>query len=191
MRRSGQERRLDRDRDRDRDPATLLARTLAFSDHTAQDVMTLRARVVSVDRTDGARDGSNLARRTGFPRFSVIDDGIDDVVGVVHMKQAIAFPPERRTVVPVSALQFEALRTPETMKLYSLLAELRARGYHIAGVVDEYGGAAGVATREDEATRWPAHYPRAMRDGERDPYPRNLSTRHHRVLATDSQRGRR
>ena len=133
----------------DRDTATLLARTLAFSDHTAQDVMTPRPRVASVDRTDVAQDVIDLARRTGFSRFPVIDDSIDDVVGIVHIKQAVAVPRDKRTEVPVSALQFEALRVPETMKLDSLLAGLRARGYQMAVVVDEYGGTAGVATLED------------------------------------------
>jgi len=133
----------------DNDTATLLARTLAFADHTAQDVMTPRPRVASVDRTDAAQDVIDLARRTGFSRFPVIDDSIDDVVGIVHVKQAVAVPRERRAEVPVSALQSEALRVPETMKLDGLLAELRGRGYQMAVVLDEYGGTAGVATLED------------------------------------------
>ncbi|MEP6479025.1 MAG: hemolysin family protein [Rhodoglobus sp.] len=143
LRRSAQEGSLDHD------TATLLARTLEFSDHTAQDVMTPRPRVASVERTDTALDVIALTRSTGLSRFPVIDDGIDDVVGIVHVKQAVAVPRERRGDVPVSALQFEALRVPETMKLDSLLAELRGRGYQMAVVVDEYGGTAGVATLED------------------------------------------
>jgi len=90
-----------------------------------------------------------LARRTGFSRFPVIDEDIDDVAGVVHVKQAIAVPRERRASVPVSALQTEALRVPETMKLDTLLGELGARSYQLAVVVDEYGGTAGIATLED------------------------------------------
>lgn len=133
----------------DSDTATLLARTLAFADHTAQDVMTPRPRVASIDRTDAAQDVIDLARRTGFSRFPVIDDSIDDVVGIVHVKQAVAVPRERRGEVPVSALQSDALRVPETMKLDGLLAELRGRGYQMAVVLDEYGGTAGVATLED------------------------------------------
>jgi CBS domain containing-hemolysin-like protein len=131
------------------DTATLLARTLAFSDHTAQDVMTPRPRLKSVDRTDTAFDVVELARTTGLSRFPVIDDSIDDVVGIVHIKQAVAVPREKRMDVPVSALQSEPLRVPETMKLDSLLAELRGRGYQMAVVLDEYGGTAGVATLED------------------------------------------
>lgn len=133
----------------DRDTATLLARTLAFADHTAQDVMTPRPRVATLDRTDSAQDVIDLARRTGFSRFPVLDDSIDDVAGIVHVKQAVAVPRGKRAEVPVSALQSDALRVPETMKLDSLLAELRGRGYQMAVVLDEYGGTAGVATLED------------------------------------------
>jgi len=133
----------------DNDTATLLARTLAFADHTAQDVMTPRPRVDSIDRTDSAQDVIDLAKKTGFSRFPVIDDSIDDVVGLVHVKQAVAVPHKKRADVPVSALQTEALQVPETMRLDALLAELRGRGYQMAVVVDEYGGTAGVATLED------------------------------------------
>jgi CBS domain containing-hemolysin-like protein len=134
----------------ERDTATLLARTLSFSDLTAQDVMTPRPRVATIGRSDNANDVVNLARRTGFSRFPVIDDGVDDVIGIVHVKQAVAVPREKRADVPASALQTEALRVPETMKLDMLLAELRRRGgYQIAIVVDEYGGTAGVASLED------------------------------------------
>jgi CBS domain containing-hemolysin-like protein len=131
------------------DTATLLARTLIFSDHTASDVMTPRPRVASVERTDSAQSVIDLARKTGLSRFPVIDDSIDEVVGLVHVKQAVAVPREKRADVPASALQTEALRVPETMKLDVLLAELRQRGYQMAVVVDEYGGTAGVATLED------------------------------------------
>jgi CBS domain containing-hemolysin-like protein len=111
--------------------------------------MTPRPRVASVERTDSAGSVIALAGRTGFSRFPVIDEGIDDVVGFVHVKQAVAVPREKRDDVPVTALQSEALRVPETMKLDVLLGELRGRGYQMAVVVDEYGGTAGVATLED------------------------------------------
>jgi CBS domain containing-hemolysin-like protein len=143
VRRSAQEGSLDHD------TATLLARTLAFADLTAQDVMTPRPRVASIDRLESAHDVIELAGRTGFSRFPVIDDSIDEIVGLVHVKQAVAVPRGKRGEVPVSALQSDALRVPETMKLDSLLSELRARGYQMAVVVDEYGGTAGVATLED------------------------------------------
>ncbi|MEO5921010.1 MAG: hemolysin family protein [Pseudolysinimonas sp.] len=133
----------------DRGTATLLARTLVFSTHIAADVMTPRPRVAAVGRAETADAVLALARTTGLSRFPVFEEDIDDVVGVVHVKQAVSVPRERRAQVPVSALQSEALRVPETMKLDTLLGELRGRGFQMAIVVDEYGGTAGVATLED------------------------------------------
>jgi CBS domain containing-hemolysin-like protein len=131
------------------DTATLLGRTLRFSEHDASDVMTPRPRVAAVQRLEPAEAVIELARQTGFSRFPVYDENLDDVVGLVHVKQAVAVPREKRDQVPASALQSEALRVPETMKLDLLLGELRGRGYQMAVVVDEYGGTAGVATLED------------------------------------------
>ena len=131
------------------DTATLLGRTLRFADHDASDVMTPRPRVAAVQRHDPAEAVLELARQTGYSRFPVFDENLDDIVGLVHVKQAVAVPRERRSEVPASALQSEALRVPETMKLDMLLGELRARGFQMAVVVDEYGGTAGVATLED------------------------------------------
>jgi CBS domain containing-hemolysin-like protein len=111
--------------------------------------MTPRPRVAAVARADNAEAVLELARRTGYSRFPVFEEDIDDIVGVVHVKQAVSVPRERRSQVPVSALQSEALRVPETMKLDTLLGELRAQGFQLAVVVDEYGGTAGVATLED------------------------------------------
>jgi len=133
----------------EKDTATLLHRTLLFSGHTASDVMTPRPRVAVISRTASAQDVIELTRQTGYSRFPVIDESADDIVGIVHVKQAVAVPRQRRAGVPVSALQTEAVRVPETMKLDSLLGDLRGRGYQMAIVVDEYGGTAGVATLED------------------------------------------
>ena len=134
----------------DRETATLLERTLNFSGHTAADVMTPRPRLSTIPRSASASDVLRLAGRTGFSRFPVTgEDGVDDVVALVHVKQAMAVPRDRRADVPVGAIETEALRVPETMTLDALLGELRGRGYQMAVVLDEYGGTAGVATLED------------------------------------------
>ena len=131
------------------DTATLLGKTLAFSELSASDVMTPRLRIEALEPGDSARAVLELARKTGFSRFPVTEDGLDDVVGIVHVKNAISVPRERRNDVPVSALMIEPLRVPDTMSLDSLLAELRGKGLQMAIVVDEYGGTAGIATLED------------------------------------------
>jgi CBS domain containing-hemolysin-like protein len=104
------------------DTATLLERTIAFSELSAADVMTPRPRVISVERGESVEKVIELATRTGFSRFPVVDEDRDDVVGLVHVKQAVSVPREKRAEVPVGAIESEALRVPETMGLDGLLA---------------------------------------------------------------------
>jgi CBS domain containing-hemolysin-like protein len=133
------------------DPTTarLVTRSLRFGDRTAEDVMTPRLRCVVVHRDDPASDVVRLARTSGHSRFPVVDDGLDDVVGLVHVKRAVAVPPERRSEVPAAALMAEPVMVPETARLEPLLAQLRESGLQLAVVVDEYGGTSGVVTLED------------------------------------------
>lgn len=133
----------------EKDTASLLDRSLRFSRLTAADVMTPRPSIHAVAAGDSAEDVVQLARRTGHSRFPVYDDSMDDITGIVHLKAAIGVPRDRRADVPAAALSTEPLRVPEAVHLDALIAELRARGYQMAVVVDEYGGTAGVVTLED------------------------------------------
>jgi CBS domain containing-hemolysin-like protein len=81
--------------------------------------------------------------------FPVLGEDIDDIVGMVHLKRAMAVPSERRLQVPVSALMVDPLRVPETMQLANLIVELRGKSLQVAVVTDEYGGTAGLVTLED------------------------------------------
>ncbi|MGO2745837.1 hemolysin family protein [Microbacterium sp.] len=131
------------------DTASLLDRTLTFSRLSADDVMTPRPSMHAISAGDSAEDVIQLARRTGHSRFPVYDDDLDDITGVVHLKAAVSVPRDRRGDVPVGALSTEPLRVPETVHLDVLISELRAKGYQLAVVVDEYGGTAGIVTLED------------------------------------------
>lgn len=131
------------------DTATLLDRTLTFSRLTAADVMTARPSMHAIDAADPAEEVLRMARRTGHSRFPVYGEDLDDITGVVHLKAAISVPRDRRSEVPAGALATEPLRVPETAHVDGLVAELRARGYQLAVVVDEYGGTAGLVTLED------------------------------------------
>lgn len=131
------------------DTASLLDRTLTFSRLSAADVMTARPSMHAIAAGDSADEVIQLARRTGHSRFPVYGEDLDDITGVVHLKAAISVPRERRSEVPVGALSTEPLRVPETAHVDGLITELRARGYQLAVVVDEYGGTAGLVTLED------------------------------------------
>lgn len=131
------------------DTASLLDRSLTFARLSAADVMTPRPSIHAVAADDSAEDVIQLARRTGHSRFPVYDDSMDDITGIVHLKAAVSVPRDRRAEVPAGALATEPLRIPEAVHLDALVSELRARGYQMAVVVDEYGGTAGVVTLED------------------------------------------
>ena len=133
----------------DASTATLLTKTLALSQLVAADVMTPRTRMHSIEAGASAQQVIELCNRTGHSRFPVTDGSSDDVIGVVHVKQAASVPREKRADVPASAIMAEPLRVPETMRLETLMVELRAKGLQLAIVIDEYGGTAGIATLED------------------------------------------
>ncbi|MCU4298048.1 HlyC/CorC family transporter [Brevibacterium permense] len=133
----------------DEQTAGLLERTLSFSDRTAEDVMTPRTRMSTVDKDTTARQIIEQARDTGFSRFPVADEDKDHIVGVVHVKQAFAVPPSNRDDAYAGGLMTEVREIPETQRLDPLLLELRATGLQMAVVVDEFGGTAGVVTLED------------------------------------------
>lgn len=131
------------------DTATLLDRVLRFAELSAIDVMTPRLKMQSLQKLAAVTEVLELAGSTGFSRFPVIEDDRDDVIGVAHVKQAVALPREKRAEVPVAAIAEEITRVPGTMSLDMLLEELREAVYQCAIVVDEYGGTAGFVTLED------------------------------------------
>ncbi|WP_036961087.1 hemolysin family protein [Pseudoclavibacter soli] len=133
----------------DSQTATLLTKTLDFSELTAGDVMTPRPRVTDVAADDTALDVIALTRRTGFSRFPVTGTDSDDIVGLVHVKQAVGIARAQRSGTTVRQLMVDIAKVPETMPLDTLLGELRGRSLQMAVVVDEYGGVAGIVTLED------------------------------------------
>jgi len=133
----------------DAQTATLLTKTLALSQLVAADVMTPRPRMHVLDKDDSLEALVQASIKTGHSRFPISDGSTDDIIGVAHLKQAAAVPREKRGEVPVSAIMVEAPRVPETMRLETLMVDLRAKGLQLAIVVDEYGGTAGLATLED------------------------------------------
>ncbi|CAL9577664.1 hypothetical protein SUDANB6_04999 [Streptomyces sp. enrichment culture] len=132
----------------EQDTADLFVRTLSLGDLTAQHVMTPRVKVSSLQASATAEDVVNLTRATGLSRFPVHREKIDEIVGMVHLKDALAIPVRERLRTPVGRIARPALLVPETLPVRPLLARLRSE-QPIAVVVDEYGGTAGVVTLED------------------------------------------
>jgi CBS domain containing-hemolysin-like protein len=129
--------------------ASLVERSIAFGDRTAADVRTPRVRVRYVEERAPVIEVVEAARETGHSRFPVIGSGLDDVVGVVHVKQAVAVDADRRRSVRVGTVCSPATVVPASIELDPLLVLLREQNMQMAVVVDEYGGNDGVVTLED------------------------------------------
>ncbi len=133
----------------DRPTADLLERSIAFGRRVAGDIMTSRVRMASIDVGEPVVRVIELARDTGHSRFPVVRGSADDIVGVVHVKHAVAVPVEDRATVGVGEIAVAAVTAPDSLALDPLLDLLRREGLQMAVVVDEYGGTAGVVTLED------------------------------------------
>ena len=133
------------------DPGTavLLNRSLRFGERTAGELMTPRVQVESLPTDATVGDLIALTRRTGYSRFPVHEGDLDDVRGVVHVKQAFSVPAPKRADAPVSSIMLLAQIVPESLDGDTLLDRLRSSGLQLAIVVDEYGGTAGLVTLED------------------------------------------
>ncbi|MDT0464631.1 hemolysin family protein [Streptomyces gibsoniae] len=132
----------------EQDTADLFVRTLSLGELTAQHVMTPRVKVSALQSSATAQDVVNLTRATGLSRFPVYREKIDEVVGMVHLKDALAVPAHERLRTPVVRIAQTPLLVPQTLPVQPLLELLRSQ-QPIAVVVDEYGGTAGVVTLED------------------------------------------
>ncbi|WP_181783725.1 hemolysin family protein [Pseudonocardia pini] len=133
----------------DEGTAALLDRSLRFTDRVAEDLMTPRVRVDTLDAEASVADLVTLARRSGHSRFPVHDGDPDTVLGLVHVKQAFGVVPEERASTPVRSLAQHAETVPVSLDGDELLSRLRESGLQTAVVVDEYGGTAGLVTLED------------------------------------------
>ena len=132
----------------DADTAELMERSVEFGTRTAGEIMTPRVRVHSLDHNDRAEAVLELARRTGHSRFPVLDDQ-ENVVGTVHVKNAVALPLHERATVKVKHLVAKPVLVPDSLRLDPLLELLKSEGFQMAVVLDEYGGTAGIVTLED------------------------------------------
>jgi CBS domain containing-hemolysin-like protein len=133
----------------DKGTAKLLDRSLRFGDRTADELMTPRVQVHALRDDATVPDLIELARATGFSRFPVHTGDLDDVVGVVHVKQVFGVPSVQRPSTPMKALALPVPTVPESLDGDTLLDRLRGSGLQVALVVDEYGGTAGIVTLED------------------------------------------
>jgi CBS domain containing-hemolysin-like protein len=123
-----------------------------LGDTIAREVMVPRTDVVWIERNKTLRQALALAMRSGFSRIPVIGENVDDVVGVIYLKDLIRRTQggqDPKNTVKVEDLMRPPTFVPESKPVDELLRDMQAQRIHIAIVVDEYGGFAGLVTIED------------------------------------------
>ncbi|GAB2970481.1 hemolysin family protein [Amycolatopsis acidiphila] len=133
----------------DTSTAELLDKSLRFGGRTADELMTPRVQIESLTVDETINDLIALARRTGFSRFPVYREDLDDVQGAVHVKQAFVVAAGERETVKIGSVMRPVPTVPESLPGDALLSRLRDSRFQVAMVVDEYGGTAGLVTLED------------------------------------------
>ena len=129
--------------------AELLDRSLRFGSRTAEELMTPRVQVESLAASSTVDELIALSWRTGFSRFPVYGEDLDDIQGAVHVKQAFTTPRDARASTEIRTFMRPMPTVPESLSGDALLNRLRDSRFQLAAVVDEYGGTAGMVTLED------------------------------------------
>ena len=127
----------------------LIASAVAFGSTTVREVMVPRLDMVTVPDHVRSVDAMEIVIMHGFSRVPVIKEGLDDIVGVVYAKDLMRAEQDGEMTVPVGRLARTTHFVPETTRLSNVLRDMQADRYHLAIVVDEYGGTAGLVTLED------------------------------------------
>jgi CBS domain containing-hemolysin-like protein len=123
-----------------------------FGDTIVREVMVPRGDVVYIERYKNLRQKMSLFLRSGFSRVPVVDENLDDVVGMAYLKDVVRRDfeaPDVEFTQRVDEIARPAFFVPDSKRVDALLSEMQANRQHIAVVVDEYGGTAGLVTIED------------------------------------------
>lgn len=131
----------------DEERSELIQNAIEFNDLEAWDVLTPRVDVIAIDVHDNKEDILKTFRDTGFSRLPVYDDEIDNILGVLNQKDFHNYVYGRYG--EISEHVAPVVFAPETMKIPVLLKKLQTAKTHMAVIIDEYGGMAGIVTMED------------------------------------------
>lgn len=127
----------------------LIGQIIEFGDTVVREVMVPRTDTVAMSDQHTVSEAIGIVIEHGYSRVPVYAEGIDDVVGVVHAKDLMRAERDQGEDSPAVAVARTPRFVPETKRIALLLREMQAEKFHIAIVVDEYGGTAGVVTLED------------------------------------------
>ncbi|MGC8462442.1 MAG: hemolysin family protein [Acidimicrobiales bacterium] len=133
----------------EREERALIHSIIDFGDTVVREVMVPRPAMVSADAHDTVEAALDVALEAGYSRLPVVDGSADDVVGIAYTKDLVRAVRSGHASEPVQDHVRAAHFVPETKRVAQLMREMQAASFHLAVVVDEYGGTAGVVTLED------------------------------------------
>lgn len=132
------------------DEREMIHSVFELGDTVAREVMVPRTEIVWIEQNKTVRQALALSMRTGFTRIPVIGESVDEIVGVVNLKDLVrAAIAEDGTTREVRELMTPADFVPDSKRLDSLLKHMQVSRHHMVIAVDEYGGTAGLVTIED------------------------------------------
>jgi CBS domain containing-hemolysin-like protein len=129
--------------------AALLDAVFEFSEKNAREVMTPRTEIVAIDATATLDDIIELVSESGLSRYPVYEETIDEIVGIILSKDLIPILAHRPAEFSLRPLMRPAYFIPGSREVEDVLADFKRRKEHMAIVLDEYGGTAGIVTMED------------------------------------------
>jgi CBS domain containing-hemolysin-like protein len=127
----------------------LIESIIEFGDTLAREIMVPRPDMVTLSGTDSVTSALDTAIEHGYSRFPVAGESIDEILGIAYTKDLMRVEREGRGDQAVDDLVRPAHFVPETKPVARLMREMQAGKYHMAVLVDEYGGVAGLVTLED------------------------------------------
>ncbi len=133
----------------EKDERTFIHSVIDFGDTVTREVMTPRPDMVTVEAEVSVRDALEAALGAGYSRIPVEADGIDDIIGIAYTKDLVRAERVGKAQQPVRDSMRPAKFIPESKEVADLLREMQEEKFHMAIVVDEYGGTAGLVTLED------------------------------------------
>ncbi|HEX7545357.1 MAG TPA: hemolysin family protein [Gemmatimonadaceae bacterium] len=129
--------------------AEMLGKVFEFSEKKARDVMTPRTDIVAITADASLDDALEVVEEAGFSRYPVFDETIDNIIGMLHVKDLLGVLREKLDLFTVRDVMRDVHVVPGSREVEEVLADFKKRKEHMAIVLDEYGGTAGLVTMED------------------------------------------
>ena len=136
-----------------KEQGTLLENVFQFSTLIAREIMVPRGKIDAIAIDDSIDDFLAMALTTGHSRYPVYRSDLDDIAGIIHIKDVFSARQAGKTEITIESLLRGIVYIPETATVGHVLEKLQQKRSHLAVVVDEYGGTSGIITIEDTLER--------------------------------------